>query len=123
MRKRYSETLFLRQHALNALGHLGRLRRHRGLKALDDLAVRTDQELGEIPLDVARKGGIRSRELGIERVAVGAVDLDLVEQREGHIVLGRAELLDLLVGPGLLGAELVAGEAEHREALALVFLL
>ena len=45
-----------------------------------------------------------------------AVDLDLGEHRERHIVLVAAEFLDLALVARLLMAELVAGEAEHGEA-------
>ena len=51
-----------------------------------------------------------------QRVRVRAVDLDLGEHREGHVVVGGAELLDFGLVAGLLMAELVAGEAEHGEA-------
>src|SRR6202451_2644630 len=44
-----------------------------------------------------------------------AVALDLLEQGEAHPVGGRAELLDLPGGSGLLAAELVAGETDHGE--------
>src|SRR5947199_6120551 len=47
---------------------------------------------------------------------LGAVDVDLLEQREGDLVIGRAERLDLARLPRLLRAELVAGKAEHRKA-------
>ena len=46
-----------------------------------------------------------------------AVDLDLGRQREGHAVVDPAELLDLVIVPGLLVRELVAGEAEDDESL------
>ena len=43
--------------------------------------------------------------------------MHLVEQFEAHAIGGGAELLDLIEGPRLLGAEVVAGEAEDGEAL------
>ena len=48
------------------------------------------------------------------------VDIDLGEHREAHAVVELAELADLVLGPWLLRAELVAGEAEHDETLVLV---
>ena len=63
------------------------------------------------------------RQLLVDRVAVVAVHVDLLEQREGHAVGGRAELLDLLRRARLLAHELVAGEADHREATVAVGLL
>ena len=47
-----------------------------------------------------------------------AIDLDLRRQWEADSEAGRAELADLLLGAGLLGAELVAGKTDHRKALA-----
>src|ERR1035441_1738437 len=110
------------------------LPRQRGLDGGDKLRVRRirarpespgalpvpeDQELLEIPLDVtrfARRIG-HGRQLGVDRVPARPVDLDLLEHRKGHPVGSRAELADLLRGARLLPAELVAGEADHAEAL------
>ena len=52
-----------------------------------------------------------------ERVRVVAVDVDLGEHREGDPVVALAEGRDLGLVARLLVAELVAGEAEHGEAL------
>src|ERR1700744_4912049 len=49
-------------------------------------------------------------------MGVRAVDLDLGEQRERHVVLVGAKLADLGLVARLLMAELVAREAEHGEA-------
>ena len=56
-------------------------------------------------------------------MGVVAVDVDLGEHREGHAVVDLAELADLLLGAGLLAAELVAREAEHDEALVVQVLV
>src|SRR6185312_2019210 len=50
-----------------------------------------------------------------------AVDVDLGEQRKRHAVVELAETRDFLFVAGLLRAELVAGEAQHLEALAMEF--
>ncbi len=52
-----------------------------------------------------------------------AVDLDLLRERERHVVVGAAERRDLVGAAGLLLAELVAGDADHVEALVLVLVL
>ncbi len=62
------------------------------------------------------------RELGIERMAVLAVDLDLLEQREGHPVGRGAELLDLLRRAGFLPHELVARHSHHEQSAVAVLL-
>ena len=48
-------------------------------------------------------------------MTAGPVDLDLLGEGEGHAVRRRAEGGDLVGRPRLLGPELVAGHAEHRE--------
>src|SRR6476661_4819957 len=83
----------------------------------DDRAVAADEELLEVPADVAvvafAVGGLL--ELGVERVLVVAVDVDLVREREGHSVGGAAERRHLLWRPRLLRAELVRREPDPRE--------
>src|SRR5699024_2639295 len=73
--------------------------------------------LREVPGDAApdHAGLLRAHPLP-QRVRGGAVDVDLREQREAHVVGGGADLLRLLIGPGIL-VELVRREAEHREAV------
>ena len=51
-----------------------------------------------------------------QRVGVHAIDLDLGEHRERHIILVGAELSDFGLVARFLMAELIAREAEHREA-------
>ncbi|MNU10340.1 hypothetical protein D3C72_2574350 [compost metagenome] len=50
-------------------------------------------------------------------MGVGAVDVDLGEQREGDVVLHAAEIADLGFVAGFLVAELVAGKAQHGQAV------
>jgi hypothetical protein len=59
----------------------------------------------------------------VERGGAVAVDLDLGVHREGDAVVFLGELEDLGVRPGLLVAELVAGEREDAQALGLVLLV
>ena len=82
---------------------------------LDHVALLVDEELLEVPGDL---GAVTvARLLSLEPLLQGrssvAVDLDLVEHRERDIELRGDELEDLLVGSGLLGAELIARESEH----------
>ena len=55
-----------------------------------------------------------------DRVGVGAVHVDLGEQREGDPVLGLGEALNLTVGARLLSTELIAREASNDKALQVV---
>src|SRR4051794_13852983 len=100
------------------------LRRRRGAVALDHGAVLADQELGEVPLDlVAEDAALLLPQPGEQRVRVVAVDVDLLEHREADAVVALAERADLVVAAGVLAAELVAGEAQHDQALVGVLLV
>ena len=115
-------------------------------KALDGLAVFGNEELGEVPEDIAlflyaladtfehsvcRFGfetfvflGWRLRlEVLKDGIGVRAVDITLGHEREGHTVVEAAELLDLLIAARFLVRELVAGEAQDHESLVFVFLV
>src|SRR4051812_47252749 len=95
---------------------LGGLRLGEGPEPGHDLATGGDEELLEVPLDVAA-GALRVLhlgELGVQRIAALAVDLDLLEHREGDAVGHRAERGDLLRAARLLAPELVAREPEDR---------
>ena len=86
--------------------------------AVEYQAVTTDQELGEVPLDhAAEHAALLALEPLVQRVGVLAVDLDLGEHGERDAVLLLAEGGDLVLGAGLLPAELVAREPEDGEAL------
>ncbi len=84
-----------------------------------------DEELVEVPADIQLAIRVRLgffQEL-VKRMGLVPVDLDLVEKGERDVVFGGTEGLDLLVAAGLLGVELVAGEAQDHETLSLVFLI
>src|SRR5689334_24968925 len=85
----------------------------------DDGAVAGDKELLEVPLHVP-VGALLIGRPGqglVDRVALVAVDVDLLGERERHAVRRRAELRDLLGRAGLLAEELVAGEPDDRQAV------
>lgn len=58
----------------------------------------------------------------VQRVRIVAVDVDLAEDGEGDFLVQGAEVLNLLVGAGLLAAELVAGEADDCEVVGVLLL-
>lgn len=100
---------------------LERLGLSRRSPAADDLSVLPDEELLKVPLDPldAKQTGLLLGEPLEERVGAFAVDVDLLHDGEGHAVVDLAEVLDVVVGAGLLAAELVAGEAEDLEVRVL----
>ena len=136
--------LALPNHLLNVFLEVGRF--CGGREALDDGAVARNEELGEVPLDVAvflhaladgleqcRRGlGFQTLvllgrglclQVLIDGVRFRTVDVDFLHQGEGHAVVEAAELGDLLVGAGLLMCELVAREAEDDQPLVFVLLV
>lgn len=58
----------------------------------------------------------------VQGVRIVAVDVDLAKDGKGNLLVQRAEVLDLLVGAGLLAAELVAGEADDCEVVGVLLL-
>src|SRR3954451_18714247 len=117
--------LTLRELGLDRGDDLVGLRFGAGAETRGDRALRADQELLEVPLDVAGLAvGVRGQsELGVQRVPARGVHLELVEHRESHAVRRGAEGLDLLRGPRLLATELVARRTEHGEPPRRVLLL
>src|SRR5699024_234833 len=106
-----------RQDVLDGLGQLRRAGLDLGAKAGDHLTLRVQHELLEVPLHVAGLavgvGGFG--QLGVQRVSVLAVDVDLGRQRARDPVLAAGGLLDLLLVARLLPHELVGREAEDEE--------
>ncbi len=113
------------QRSLDGVHDGGILRLHLGPETRDDLAGARDEELLEVPGDVARSAvgiGCR-RQLLINGMTVVPVHVDLLEEREAHPIRGGAELLDLLWCSRLLSHELVAREANNGESTVGVGLL
>src|ERR1035441_5040426 len=104
------------QLGLNRIDDGRVLWRDLGPEAPHDLAGPRDQELLEVPRDVpsGALGVGERRELLVDGVSVVAVHVDLLHERKGRSVGGRAELLDLLGRSGLLAHELVAGESRSE---------
>lgn len=103
---------------------LQRLRLGGARPAVLDLAVPADEELLKVPLDAlqAQDTGLLLLHPLEDRGCGVAVDVDLAEDGEGDAVVDLAEALDLLVGAGLLAAELVAGEAEDDKVVGVLLL-
>src|SRR6516165_1019576 len=113
-----SSPSFVLEALLDRGEHVGVVGRGPGPEPGGDRAVRAEQELLEVPLDVTRlAAGVGERsQLCIDRMPPRPVDLDLLEHRERDTVGRRTELGALLGGPCLLPAELVAREADDGKA-------
>ena len=107
----------LLQRGLDGFEDLGGVGFGFGFEAGEDFAVFADEELAEVPFHITWKWGLRAAEGDIEGVLVFAFDDDFVEQRKGDAVFAGAEFLDVIVGAGLLAAEVVAGEGEDGETV------
>src|SRR5581483_12024197 len=82
----------------------------------DHPARTIDQEFGEIPFDRgAEQSGFLVSKILIERMGIGAIDVDLLEHRKTDCVIALAKLLDFGSAARLLPTELVAGKTEHRK--------
>ena len=118
------------------------------LVTLQHLTVAADEELGEVPLDVAvlvvvgialAKHVVYPLTYGIvdikaskaflcfepreERMGLLAVDINLIELGELDVVLQRTELMDLLNGARCLFPKLIAGEVENLKATLMELLV
>src|ERR1700679_4119291 len=112
----------LLQRGVNRRDHLWRIRRHGRLKASDRLSVACDEELREVPLNLAANVGRRSEVL-VERRLIVALYRDLRHHRKLDVELAAAELFDRCIGAGLLVAEVVRRQADNHQALVLVLLV
>lgn len=93
--------------------------------AANHASVAPDQELGEVPLDrlAAQHAGCLLFQPAEQRRGVGAVDIHLGHHRKADAVVALAKGADLLCIARLLRAELVTGEAQHRQTLGAVTLV
>lgn len=80
-----------------------------------DLAILANQEFFKVPLDSlqAHETGLLALHPLEDGLGLVAVDVGFAEDGEGDAVVELAELLDGVIVAGVLGAELVAGEAEE----------
>lgn len=87
-----------------------------------DVTIPANEELLKVPLDnlQAQQARLLLLEPGEQRVGVVAVDIGLLHDGEADAIVDLAEVLDLIVGAGLLGAELVAGEAEDLKVFGVL---
>src|SRR5258706_9877455 len=92
---RYQKELFRGERGFNGGSHLRRIRRGLRSKPFDDLAVAANQELAEVPLDIAGERGFRSRQGCVEWVTFRTIHIYFIEKRECDVVFGRAKLFDL----------------------------
>src|SRR5450755_1844555 len=106
------------QQTLDGAEELAVIGLHPGAEARDLLAVAIDQVLMEIPLGAL--SGARQK-LGIQGIGLDAGHARFLEHRKFHAVGQPAEFGNLLVGAGLLAAEVVGRKADHDQSAGLVF--
>jgi len=95
-----------------------------GRVSLHRLAILVNNELGEVPFDGAnQKSGLLHLEILVQRNGRIPIDVDLTEQIKLHSVLALCKLLDLCIGSWLLTCELIAGECQNSQPLAVDILL
>jgi len=132
------------QHGFHVLLEVFRL--GGGSKALHGLAILRDEELGEVPLDVAvllhaladgleeRLGCLSLQAVVVlcgrlcfqvfeDRLSIRAVHVALLHDLERHAVVQLAELLYLGIALGVLLLELVAGEADDDQSAVPILLI
>lgn len=85
-------------------------------------AVAVDQKFREVPFDFfgAKDSRFASLEKLEERVRMGAVDFNFVEDGKADAVVALAESADFGGGAGLLRSKLIAGKAENDEAAVFI---
>ena len=111
---RRGESAFFGEGVFEGLDEGGVVWGGAGFEAGEGVAVAADEELAEVPFDVAGEGAGFAGELLVEGVLFLAFDVEFVEEGEADLVLGGAELLDFAVGAGFLGAEVVGGEGDAQ---------
>lgn len=106
---------------LNLLNNriLQRLRLGKRRPPRNNLSIRRDQELLKVPLNTlqTQRTGHRLLHPGINRRSLVTVDIQFAQHGERHAIVQLTERLDLVVGTGVLAAELVAGEPEELKVL------
>jgi hypothetical protein len=118
-RRRWRRLLRLRPRRLRLLQlllncALQSRRRRRTRPPTHHLPLAINQELLEIPLDPRQAHDPRFALLHpfVDRFGLVAIDISFAEDGEGDAVIDLAEGLDFVVAAGVLGAELVAREAD-----------
>ena len=104
---------------------LGSVRLNAGSESGHHLAMATNEEFLKIPGDVARAFGFRDErcQMFVKGVGALAIDFDFFKQVKRHVVIGRAELANVVGRARFLLSELVAGKSEYCETLLGVVLV
>lgn len=87
-----------------------------------NLAIASHQPLLKVPLHPLHAQQTRLLRLQPlkQRTRLVTIDIRLTHDRERHAIVNLAEGLDIIVGTGLLGAELVAWEPKDLEVVAVL---
>ena len=108
----------LGQSLLNCTHHGRIIRLGLWRKATYYFAIPANEKLLEVPANIV--AGADGGELGIQRRAVGAVDFELAEDGEAHVIFVGAKSENLIHRTRLLATKLITRETQHHEALALI---
>ena len=94
------------------------------IEARHNVPLAIDQELGEIPFDIAGQAGIRLLgQILIEGSESSPFTETLANMGKVTLYLSRAEALNLRIRAGFLAAEIVGRKTQDHKALVLVFFI
>lgn len=91
-----------------------------GLQSLEDLAISTHHELGEVPLDVVARAIAGGDQPLVKARLVVPFHGDFAEHGEGNAVFRGAEFLDFRIRTRFLLSEVIGGKANHDQTFLLV---
>ena len=101
------------------------VRRLHGAIAFNRLALFVDEEFCEIPFDglCTEQAGFGGFQKAIQRMGIGAVDLDFFKQRKADVEIRFTKLRDVCAASWFLLAKLITGEGQHRKPARPVLLV
>jgi hypothetical protein len=112
------------QSGFDSAREIGVIRFDISPKAAEEQAIFAHDKFFKVPLNLSGEILVVGfGQLGKEGVLIITGDGSFCEEREIDGVFGGAKGFDFAVGTGLLGAEVIGGKGQHREALTGVFFL
>lgn len=91
------------------------------VKNLNDMTVMVQKELCEVPPEVPVEiSGAEALDIPVDWMGMRSIDIDLFCHGKRHVIFLLGKLSYLFFIPGVLGTELIAGEAQNRQAFIFV---